>query len=326
MERQTNASSKAVVLKDQKICSQTAAKDSTDLSTRIEMAKNVANENNHQDSLNLVEPPPLDWRSDSSSEACSLKDLDDSETFPVNPLSDEISPFKSQSTESTPTEVEDLNMNDSITTENLDRGVRQDDLDHTHIQTLLTQLQLFHPTAPHKEPLQRQPEERTFDAESHVSSCTAHEISAHPGSSEGSITAGLLFTESHQKDLLQLLEDPEPEEPQSPERHQNSESHIGDISELTDCQTRYVRQTGEADEMISVSYGPDIWHNHFQGEFMMSGYSEEDMMERWQQSEGVSSDELASHSANVVGELSFTIINVTIHKTEYLVRFMILSS
>ncbi|XP_062868536.1 amyloid-beta A4 precursor protein-binding family A member 1 [Trichomycterus rosablanca] len=233
----------------------------------------------------------------------------------MDPPSEKKSVFKSQSAGLTPTEVEDLTMNDSITadvlvknpaqmTEKPEREARHHDLDHSHIQTLLTQLQLFHPTTPPEEPAQEQePKKSTFDTdfatESHTSSCMVHEIGAHPTSSEGNIGAGLLFTESHQKDLLQLLEDPEPEEPQSLERPQTAESHIGDISELTDYQTRYVRQTGEADEMISVSYGPDIWHNHFQDEFMMSGYSEDEMMERWQQSEGVSSEESASHSANV---------------------------
>ncbi|XP_053490102.1 amyloid-beta A4 precursor protein-binding family A member 3 [Ictalurus furcatus] len=298
------------------------------------------------DLFNPIEPPPLDWRSDSSSEACSLRDIEEPGSFSMETPLEELSDYGASNTSFTPTEVENLTsqvaeelpnqevedlanqnledrssnmqrMNESDVPEPLEKNLqkvrqtapenlRQHDLDHAHIQDLLNQLQLFHPTPPSKDSTP-EPEKSTFSAD-HVtknSSCLVPNISAHQICSEGSTASGLLFTVSNQRELLQLLEDPEPQEPQefqeSQEDHpiyteQTTESNI---SQLPACQTRYITRRGEADEMVSVSYGSAIWHSPFQDELMMSGYSEDELTEEWQQSKCVFSAELASHGADV---------------------------
>ncbi|KAF7703477.1 amyloid-beta A4 precursor protein-binding family A member 3 [Silurus meridionalis] len=305
------------------------------------------------DSFNPVEPPPLDWRSDSSSEVCSLKDIEEPASFSIDTPLDELSDYGASNTRFTPTEAEDLTSQDvqelskslqelsnqnaeelldqkaeisAINTQVLNHSSvpeqpekncektrqkptensLQHDLDHAHIQDLLNQLQLFHPTTPLKNP---SPDPELAPNADHVtetvsSSCLVSDVSAYQTCSEGSKpVSGLLFTESHQRELLELLKDPEPQElqefPESPDDHtisteQITERHIGNFSQLPDCHTRYITRTGEADEMVSVSYGSDIWHNPFQDELMMSCYSEDEPLEQWQQSKQVFSDELAS--------------------------------
>ncbi|KAB5559282.1 hypothetical protein PHYPO_G00027300 [Pangasianodon hypophthalmus] len=305
------------------------------------------------DSFNPIEPPPLDWRSDSSSEACSLRDIEEPGSFSMDTPLDELSDYGARNTSFTPTEVENLTsqeaeeltnrevedltnqkaedhtnntqrMNESNVPEPLEKNLektrqrptenrRQHDLDHVQIQDLLNQLQLFHTTPP-KNPTP-EPEKSTYSAdhatENLSSSCLVPDVSDYQTCSEGSTVSGLLFTVSHQKELLELLEDPEPQEPQefqeSQEDHpsyteQTTESHTETILQLPDCQTRYITRSGEADEMVSVSYGTDIWHSPFQDELMMSGYSEDEVMKQWQQSKCMFSAESASHGADVEAE------------------------
>lgn len=312
------------------------------------------------DSFDPIEPPPLDWRSDSSSDACSLKDIEESGSFSMDTPLEDSSDCGACNTSSTPTEVENLTsqeaeglpnwdvedltnrkvqdrtsntqrMNKGHVPEPLEKNVektsqkpaenpQQHDLEHTHLQDLLNQLQLFHPTPPCKDPTpepEPEPEKSTFSAdhatENLSSSCLVPDLSAYQSCTEGNPVSGLLFTVRHQRELLDLLEDPEPQEPQdlqeSQEDHpvyqeETTESHTGNISQLPECQTRYITRSGEADEMISVSYGSDVWHSPFQDELMMSGYSEEEVME---QSKFKFSHELASQGADVVGEMLFIV-------------------
>lgn len=283
------------------------------------------------DSFNLIEPPPLDWRSDSSSE-CSLRDIDEPGSFhtdsmeaPTEELRDcggQIMNF----TPETPSEIEDLTnqeveMNQPNTGEILQKSIqdkreekpeehqsRKQDMDHSHIQTLLTQLQLFHPTSSKDATKELETEQSTSTPESltdrHSSACLVPEVSPYQTCPEGSIASGLLFTESHQRDLLALLEEPESKEPDLSYTAQTSDSHIGHLSQLIDHQTRYTAQSGEADEMVCVSYNQDIWHNPLEDEFMVSGYSEDEVSERWLQVKSLSSDDMPSHSADVVGDCS----------------------
>lgn len=300
------------------------------------------------DSFNPLEPPPLDWRSDSSSEACSLRDAEEPRSFSMDAPLEELSHCGALSTSFTLTEGENLTSQalEDLTNQKVEacannaqrinecnvpnpleihlektkpksrENNQQHDLDHSHIQGLLNQLQLFHPAPPSKDPVpEPEPEKSTFVAdhaiERHLSSsCLVPDISAHQTCSVGSPVSGLLFTMSHQKELLELLEDPEPQETQefqeSQEEHPNLteeiiESRIENISQLSDCQTRYITRSGQADEMVSVSYGSDIWHSPFQDEFMMSGYSE-DEVSGLGPSKLMISDELACHGADVVGE------------------------
>ncbi|XP_060797588.1 amyloid-beta A4 precursor protein-binding family A member 3 isoform X2 [Neoarius graeffei] len=300
-----------------------------------------------QDSFNPTEPPPLDWRSDSSSEACSLGDIEEPGSFSMGTPLDELSDYGAHNTSFTPTDLENLpnqeaeeelpnqeaedrtnntqRMNKSTIPEPLEKNLektrqkptknrQQHDLDHSHIQDLLHQLQLFHPTPASKDP-SPEPERSTLSAdcvtENLSSSSLVPDISASQTCAEGSTVSGLLFTVSHQKELLELLEDPEPQEAQEFQEsqedrpiftEQTTESHTGNISQLRDCQTRYITRSGEADEMVSVSYGSDIWHSPFQDELMVSVYSEGEVMEQWQQSKCVLSDELASRRADMEAE------------------------
>lgn len=307
-----------------------------------------------QDSFNPTEPPPLDWRSDSSSEACSLGDIEEPGSFSMGTPLDELSDYGAHNTSFTPTDLENLpsqeaeeelpnqeaedrtnntqRMNKSTIPEPLEKNLektrqkptknrQQHDLDHSHIQDLLHQLQLFHPTPASKDPSpEPEPERSTLSAdcvtENLSSSSLVPDISASQTCAEGSTVSGLLFTVSHQRELLELLEDPEPQEAQEFQEsqedrpiftEQTTESHTGNISQLRDCQTRYITRSGEADEMVSVSYGSDIWHSPFQDELMVSVYSEGEVMEQWQQSKCVLSDELASRRADMVGETLFIV-------------------
>ncbi|XP_058257381.1 amyloid-beta A4 precursor protein-binding family A member 3 isoform X2 [Hemibagrus wyckioides] len=280
------------------------------------------------ESFNSLEPPPLDWRSDTSSEACSLRDIEEPGSFSMDTPSEELSDYSAHNTSCTPTEAEDFsnkeaghcaNSKQRMTESNVPETPEKDfeknstesrqqhDLDHAHIQDLLNQLQLFHPSLPCKEP---EPEKSTFSADPSTqtlsSSCSEPEVSAYPTCSEGSSVSGLLFTMSQQRELLELLEDPEPQEEfqESQEDHSVSTEQASEsnIAQLPECQTRYITRRGEADEMVSVSYGTDVWHSPFEDEFMMSGYSENEGMEQWQQSRCMISDESASPGADVDAE------------------------
>lgn len=298
------------------------------------------------DCFNSVEPPPLDWRSDSSSEACSFKDIEEAGSFSIDTPLEELSDSGACSTSFTPTEVENqtsqeaeeptnLDFEDIIIQKDKDRiksnepepleklensrqtpteNPRQHDQDHAHIQDLLSQLQLFHPTPPSKDS-SPEPEPSTFKAdyatENLSSSSLLPDVNAYQRCSEGSPVSGLLFTVSNQKELLELLEDPETQKHQEIQEsqedlpvytEQTTENHNEDISQLPDYQTRYITRSSEEDEMVSVSYGSDVWHSPFQDEFMMSGHSE--VLE---QPNCKYSDELASHGADRVGETLFIV-------------------
>ncbi|XP_072516180.1 amyloid-beta A4 precursor protein-binding family A member 1 [Salminus brasiliensis] len=331
-----------------KIASAAVTAGTSTLTVVMEKAGSVtADENNHHkspeagnslkspqledlDSFNLIEPPPLDWRSDSSSE-CSLRDIDDPGSFntdsmdaPLEELSDYGAPNMSCTPTETPSEdltsqemgIDDSNGNTLQTNlveeekeeeESPKEQVGRQDLDHSHIQTLLTQLQLFHPTPSPNDITQEPEQERPASSpdtltDRHFSPCLLPEISALPTCPEGNIASGLLFTESHQRDLLEILEEPESKEPQVIYTAHSVDSHIGHMSQLNDHQTRYISQSGEADEMVSVSYGQDMWHSPFEDEFMVSGYSKDEVLEQWQQSKGLSSDKVSSDSGDVNAE------------------------
>ncbi|XP_036442130.1 amyloid-beta A4 precursor protein-binding family A member 3 [Colossoma macropomum] len=275
------------------------------------------------DSFNLIEPPPLDWRSDSSSE-CSLRDIDepgsshtDSMEAPLEELSDYGAQNMSFTPAETPSEMEgltnqEMEMSEPEILENSpeekpEEERRPRDMDHSHIQTLLTQLQLFHPTPSPKETIHEpEPEQSTSSPDTltdrHSFLCPEPEGNTYQTCTEGSIASGLLFTESHQRDLLQLLEEPETREPQPVYTAQTTENNIEHVSQLIDPQTRYTAQSVEADEVVSISYGQDTWRSPFQDEFMVSGYSEDELLAQWRQSKGLSPDEIPCHRADVDAE------------------------
>ncbi|XP_014872493.1 amyloid beta A4 precursor protein-binding family A member 3 [Poecilia latipinna] len=183
------------------------------------------------DTYSLIVPPPLDWRSDSSSEAGSAHDLEDSGLPPSADLldlsslgesgsppligEDSSTPVQSyqqvllgnasESGQAIEVQVEDA---DVPAAEETTREVfggsekaaseeeaelsnrRPGDEDHSRIHALLTQLQM------------RDTERR----DDHYSSLAEQEVCSHSMLTQSTETTGLLFSESHQRDLLGLLQ------------------------------------------------------------------------------------------------------------------------
>ncbi|XP_034738181.1 amyloid-beta A4 precursor protein-binding family A member 3 [Etheostoma cragini] len=204
-----------------------------------------------EDSCNLIEPPPLDWRSDSSSEAGSAEELDDP-SFPLSVdnldmaspgetvlphlgVSDIVAPVDvnlqglvgniGEPVQDIEVELEeeDEAVEEEVRVEDLDdlrsyqeevtlsdkanrvseeevANKRSGDEDHSRIHTLLSQLQLMgdepHSSRRTPPPLAQHQYSSTCDLEG----CSPSLITDN--STE---TTGLLFSESHQRDLLGLL-------------------------------------------------------------------------------------------------------------------------
>uniref|UniRef100_A0A1A8BYL4 Amyloid-beta A4 precursor protein-binding family A member 3 n=1 Tax=Nothobranchius kadleci TaxID=1051664 RepID=A0A1A8BYL4_NOTKA len=198
-----------------------------------------ASETEDLDSFSLIEPPPLDWRSDSSSEAGSADDLEDSSMPPsadiLTPLGESVMlpslipvdtnqpvllknktelfqdlEVKLEKEHVAVKEVsaegprdEDYSEEDTfrdvegnISKEVEDSCGRPGDEDHSHIHTLLTQLQLME-----KEPCQRT---SSYNRCSRLSE--HHPPALSPSTNNITETTGLLFSESHQSDVLGLLQ------------------------------------------------------------------------------------------------------------------------
>lgn len=203
------------------------------------------------ESYNMIEPPPLDWRSDSSSEVGSADNLDDP-SFPPSEHLDEASPgepvllplnksdasfnnmqqevvssivkpvldirMKSKEEDQAADEepgVDDLegsgayqeevtlhDQKSSVSEEETEGANKKSgDEDHNSIHSLLSQLQLMeeepHPTQltpPH-------PVQHRYSGLSELETCTSSLLTDN--STE---TTGLLFSESHHRDLLGLLQ------------------------------------------------------------------------------------------------------------------------
>lgn len=221
------------------------------------------------DSYSLIEPPPLDWRSDSSSEAGSADELGDPGLSPsVNSL-DKPSPGEPVLLPLDMSDTEtrlNINQQELVEVEEVERvedlkGVgekvtfkdaenliteeevadrRSGDEDHSRIQTLLGQLQLMgddphsnHHTPPHHH----------YSSLSEVEACASSLIP-----DDSTETTGLLFSESHQRDLLGLLQCTE----------------IGATPRPTCLPHR-----GEVDAVVSVSYSQKdaerFWGHHENG-------------------------------------------------------------
>ncbi|XP_044056473.1 amyloid-beta A4 precursor protein-binding family A member 3 [Siniperca chuatsi] len=250
------------------------------------------------DSYDLIEPPPLDWRSDSSSEAGSADDLDDPSFLPSDIL-DKASPVEpvllplnmSATVAALDVNPQELVGNTAEPVQNIEvalaeedeaveeeEGVRLEDLegvgayqeevtlsdvenrvgeeeaevtnrrsgdeDHSRIHTLLSQLQMMgeepHPrcrTPPH---LAQHP----YSSLSELEACAPSHIT-----DDSTETTGLLFSESHQRDLLGLLQFTE----------------IGAAPHPTCLPHR-----GEVDAVVSVSYSQEdaqkFWGHYGNGQ------------------------------------------------------------
>ncbi|XP_047444021.1 amyloid-beta A4 precursor protein-binding family A member 3 [Mugil cephalus] len=243
---------------------------------------NGAAEVEDQDSYNFIEPPPLDWRSDSSSEAGAADDLDDPSLQPsaaslgesvllpldardiLTPLDANQQEFEGNVVESVlDTEVEleaevgkaedgevrveslvlvgveeDQEEVTSRDAEEEEEGAEEEgdftrrtagDEDHSRIHSLLSQLQLVG-------------EEPTHQTSTHHRYSRFSELEACAPSLEtdnSTETTGLLFSESHQRDLLGLLQ----------------------CTEISATPHR-----GDVDAVVSVSYSqadaPRFWRRH----------------------------------------------------------------
>ncbi|CAL8309861.1 unnamed protein product [Lota lota] len=264
------------------------------------------------DSFNLIEPPPLDWRSDTSSEAGFVEDLDEA-TFPsslgeqgvkaevvVGQLVQLAPPFDlSEPSAATPpmvaqqgeakveelgawgdeeaevnggTATEEEAVGEEVLKEVVDKEEEVDceeedmaqdearqvpdrtlgDEDHTHIHALLNRLQrMGEEPGPGPGPY---PEATTSDLDPY-----AHKHH-HPQGPSGAClppavvppaaeTMGLLFSESHQRELLGLLECTEIAAPPS-HPHHHHHHHCRSSSS-----SRSPR--GDVDAVVSVSYSQD---------------------------------------------------------------------
>ncbi|XP_050933268.1 amyloid-beta A4 precursor protein-binding family A member 3 [Lates calcarifer] len=227
------------------------------------------------DSYNLIEPPPLDWRSDSSSEAGSADDLDDP-SFPPSidsldkaspgepvllPLdvSDTVAQFNinqqelvqnnSEPVQSTEAEAV-VESQEEVTFKNLENIVteeevanrRSGDEDHSRIHTLLSQLQLMG-EEPH--PSRRTPPHHRYSSLSEREACAPSLLT-----DDSTETTGLLFSENHQRDLLGLLQCTE----------------IG-VTPHPSC----LPHRGEVDAVVSVSYSQEdaqrFWGHYGNGQY-----------------------------------------------------------
>ncbi|KAF4107053.1 amyloid-beta A4 precursor protein-binding family A member 3 [Onychostoma macrolepis] len=295
------------------------------------------------DSYNLIEPPPLDWRSDSSSEAgsvvelesCSVGDLEASGSFNTE-LNDDtvsaVSDYGAQESSDASDKTEELLAQEMCenkpelqqqdeqreTKENYvedrDRILRnlemkkkkieeksaKHDIDHSHIQSLLTQLHLFHPSptnpahcTPDELANHGAPHNSCTPAEAAASSFQELEFSVQAACADRNIPEALLFSHEYQKDLLQLLEEPEPEEPRT------APLFVHTPLVTPGHQSGLRRQSSDADEMISISHSEDAWHRHLQDELLVSGITEED---QWTASEGLSADQASSPNNNLEAE------------------------
>lgn len=231
--------------------------------SRQSVAAPLGSELEDEDSYSLIEPPPLDWRSDCSSEMGSTDVLDDP-GFPPSvdsldkmspgepvlvPLDMSVSEMQLNINQQEPVKnngelmlqaevegrerAEDLkslrevheqvaftDIEEKVIEERVDRS---GDEDHGHIRTLLSQLQMMG-DKPH-------PSHRR-----HYSSLSELDACATLLTDESTETTGLLFSESHQRDLLGLLQCTE----------------IGATPHPTCLPHR-----GEVDAVVSVSYSQE---------------------------------------------------------------------
>ncbi|XP_017268797.1 amyloid-beta A4 precursor protein-binding family A member 3 [Kryptolebias marmoratus] len=214
------------------------------------------------DSFSLIEPPPLDWRSDSSSEAGTSDVLDD---LCVAPSAESLGSARLGESVAPPLVVRDtliqFDTNQQVLLENVaepevelkggDGAVKEPqeaevfkdgeqkvgkeevgvsktspgDEDHSRIHTLLSQLQLME-KEPH--PCQQTP------SSDHYPGLLEQEARGPSPSRTG--TTGLLFSESHHRDLLGLLQ-------------------CTEISSTPGPSCRPHR--GEVDAVVSVSYSQE---------------------------------------------------------------------
>lgn len=310
------------------------SRSSLDFSTNPPESTTIPNEHLQSpeledlDSYNLIEPPPLDWRSDSSSDAGSVAELEscsvgefevpgsfntDTTSAVAQTSTEAFSKTEEISSQKAVPEIQDFQKQEEahkrkvkqedekevMNKETEKDKVNKRDLDHTHIQSLLNQLHLFHPSTPISSPAhcdtndsanRSAPHHTPTPPEAAAPSCHAQSATADP---DRSVPSALLFSQEYQRDLLQLLDDPEPEEP----RTVLQLVHTPLLTPSAEPQPGLRRQSSDADEMISISHSEDIWHRHLQDELLLSGITEED---RWAASEHLTPDQSVGENNDLV--------------------------
>ncbi|XP_069009441.1 amyloid-beta A4 precursor protein-binding family A member 3 [Embiotoca jacksoni] len=249
------------------------------------------------DSYNLIEPPPLDWRSDSSSEAASADDLDDPSLLPsadsldktslgesvllpldmreiltpcvdvnqkelvgnvAEPVQDvevqleeeygvveeeeEERAEGSEGEDEVQEEVTFTDVENRVSEEEVEVANRRSgDEDHSRIHTLLSQLQLMG-EEPHPSPWTAP--RRHYSSQSELEACAPSLLT-----DDSAETTGLLFSESHHRDLLGLLQ-------------------CTEISAAP--RPTCLPHTGEVDAVVSVSYSQEdarkFWRRYGNGQ------------------------------------------------------------
>ncbi|KAJ3599929.1 hypothetical protein NHX12_033883 [Muraenolepis orangiensis] len=235
-------------------------------------------------SFDLMEPPPLDWRSDTSSEACSVADLDEptSQSYvgeqgvkaevEEGQLVQLASPSDVSSMATPPIgaqqKVEEVGVRGDEEVVDGEEGVDREeedvaqheagqvpdktpgDEDHTHIHALLNRLQRMgeesgpdHSTSTSELDPFSHTHHHSSDTGPQGPSAACQPADVPPPATE---TTGLLFSESHQRDLLGLLECTEIT---ATPTHSSHHHHHHNNSP-----TCY---RGDVDAVVSVSYGED---------------------------------------------------------------------
>ncbi|KAK7119784.1 hypothetical protein R3I94_021578 [Phoxinus phoxinus] len=328
------------------------AHDASDCSTNPPESTNLLSGNLQSpeledlDSYNPIEPPPLDWRSDSSSEAglvvesCSIGDFEAPGFFDTELNEDTMSAASycgAQDFSEAPERTEELLFQemcenkpeisvfqkqdeqrerkenyaedrDRLCNQDMRKGTNEEksmkhDIEHSHIQSLLTQLHLFHPSTPSDSPTHCTADDSANHGALHNSLTSAEaaassqvlEFSVRSACADAdrNIPEALLFSHEYQKDLLQLLEDPEPEEPRS------GPLFVHTPLVTPEHQSGLRRQSSDADEMISISHSEDAWHRHLQDELLVSRITEED---QWAASEDRTVDQSVSPNNDMEAE------------------------
>ncbi|XP_051957531.1 amyloid-beta A4 precursor protein-binding family A member 3-like [Xyrauchen texanus] len=318
----------------------------TDYTTNLSKSTNFHSENQNSpdledlDTYNLIEPPPLDWRSDSSSEAglvgelesCLVVDFEGPGSFNMDMNEDKTSnaDYRAHDSSEASDKTEGLLIQEMCTAKPKMSGLqnqeeqlqrkemqvldnkriikneeisRTHDLDHSHIQSLLTQLNFFHPSTPLDIPTHCSPDDSANHSAPQLSSTPAEATPAcqdlkpivQPACADMSIPAALLFSRDYQKELLQLLEEPDCEEPKA-DPQGNAETRLG-----------LRRQSSDAFEMFSASHCEDAWHRHLQDELLVSGVTEEEQLVA---SEGLATDQSVGESNDQKAEMQPAYKNV----------------
>ncbi len=300
------------------------------------------------ESYNLIEPPPLDWRSDSSSEAGSAEDLDESSFSPSAETVDKASPVEPVLLPLTMSDtvasldinqqeiignsaqpVQDIEVGVETEYEAVHNEVRVEDLecagenqkevcdvesrvseeelevanrrsggdeDHSRIHSLLNQLQLMGEEPHPSQPTPPNPALHQYSSWSELDACASSQV--EDNSTE---TTGLLFSESHQRDLLGLLQ-------------------FTEISSTTPQHTSLPHR-GEVDAVVSVSYSKEdaerFWGHYGNGqqqrhrEDSIASLPDDEYPEPvWMKRGGQPPEDEAAAESEQVGLNSMNIINL----------------